>query len=167
MAPADARQQSIVYLVNQILLLLQLALLLALFLKPLVVIGSVRNRSAMVVYRRVFVRNAVCTAVMMAVLVPAASFAYAEISPTMEMPVDNALEISYMLYLVLTLYITEITIPFGCSSCTKTCAKTCSSEWGKSWANASTTHPDAVATTGGSNAMVPASPCMFATSITV
>ncbi|CAM9705864.1 unnamed protein product, partial [Sphacelaria rigidula] len=69
MTPAGRRDISTRYLINQILVLIQLIALLAVFLKPLVVSGPVHNPSAMAVYKRIFVRNAVCTAVVIFVLV--------------------------------------------------------------------------------------------------
>lgn len=46
----------------------QLVLLLALFLKPLLVNRMVNNRSSAAAYKRIFVRNVVCTIVIMLIL---------------------------------------------------------------------------------------------------
>ncbi|CAM9991355.1 unnamed protein product [Sphacelaria rigidula] len=109
MTPAGRRRLSKTYLFNQILLLLQFAVLLALFLKPLVVIGKVHNRSAMVVYRRVFVRNVVCTVVMMLVLLATTILGYAAVNPASgTRRIEHANDISFMLHVLSTLYITEV-----------------------------------------------------------
>ncbi|CAM9803654.1 unnamed protein product [Sphacelaria rigidula] len=133
MTPINRREMSMRYLVNNILVLIQLILLLALFLKPLVVSGLVHNRSTMESYRRIFVRNVVCTVVIMIVLVATTIVGFTVFSSAKETPnTRHALDMCFMLHALLTLYITEITIPFGCSSCCKACSEVRRSKRGTS-----------------------------------
>ncbi|CAM9775705.1 unnamed protein product [Ectocarpus fasciculatus] len=111
------------YASNNASLIVQFVLLLVLFVKPMLE-SQERNRTGGAVYRRVIIRNLVCTALIgMSYLITTVFviLAFLKESPdhnTASRVADGV----PMVNVLVTLCLTEITLPLGFTSCMKSCS---------------------------------------------